>query len=122
MREKAKKRQRDLNSQLQSVRMAVADEMGKAYKKGDINKCLTAVRSKEARMNYCIANFVDDFNALSSCKEGDDFCNVCCDNEFGDFYANERQSCYQTVCKAASSTGGAVEDIQGRWIWQNGVY
>ena len=32
--------------------------------------------------NYCVMNF-SEFAEIENCKEPDNFCHACCDNEFG---------------------------------------
>jgi hypothetical protein len=125
MRKKAERRKASLAQQLQTVRITMKDTMGKVYKKGDVGKCKKAMEGPNERILYCQGNFVDDFNNLTNCKEGDDFCMLCCDNEFGDYYINERQKCYKTTCTGKNP--GEDDDDQptnngpatGRWIWQN---
>lgn len=124
MRLDAKRRKSRLAQKLQTVRFEMANEMGKAYKKGDMNRCLNALKSKSDRNTYCTASFPDDYNSLNNCQEGDDFCMLCCDNEFGDFYINERQGCYKKVCGTEDGQSKLNTHIPeaGRWIWQNQVH
>merc|ERR1712151_971694 len=95
---KAELKRNKLRQQLQQVRMNIASDIGKAYKKGDLHKCKSAMESKRNRNNYCIATFSDDFAQLNYCREADDFCETCCNAEFGDMQAGERDECIRTVC------------------------
>ncbi len=116
MRQNSKKRQQKLQSELHDVRLGVAKEMGDAYKKGEATRCLESAKDKEKRLTYCTANFSDDYNNLQNCKESEDFSTLCCDLEFGDFFANERLQCYELVNSVGKKT-----DSKGRWIWQQGI-
>jgi len=117
MRKKAKQRQQALQGELHDVRLSVAKEMGQAYKKGDMNSCIKGIKDKEMRNNYCIVNFSDDYSKLQICREGEDFNKICCDFEFGDFYANERSQCYESSKNQSSKN----ESDNGRWIWQHSI-
>jgi hypothetical protein len=121
MRNKSKKRKQDLQNKLQSVRLAVAQEMGNAYKKGDINNCIKAVSGENNQMLYCKANFMEDYNGLQNCKDGNDFHTVCCDNEFGEFHAGDRQKCYQVIENLIKNKVQNPMDSFGKWVWQDGV-
>jgi hypothetical protein len=131
MRKKADQRKQKLQHELLSVRMTVAKEMGSAYKKGDMNKCVQALSSNENRNLYCQANFLDDFTILQNCREGDDFINICCDNEYGEFHVSERQKCYGFVNDQAKNQQSNQSNIvnnasnnsippRGIWIWTKG--
>jgi len=63
------------------------------------------------------ANFSEDFVNYQTCLDGDDFCHMCCDSEFGEFYIGERENCYSKAC-----TKVVVEppkEVDGRWVWQS---
>jgi len=126
MRKQSQRRKAKLAKQLVEVRSVMAKTMGKVARKGDTNKCVTAAKGETEKLAYCQANFLDEYSEMENCKETDDFCTLCCDTEFGDLHMNERQQCYKTVCplvapKNSSSAPAGPTNIQGRWIWQNGV-
>lgn len=90
---KAELKRNKLRQQLQTVRMSIASDIGKAYKKGDMTRCKNANSNEKVRSDYCIATFSDDFAQLSYCRESDDFCEVCCQAEFGDMLIKEKEEC-----------------------------
>merc|ERR1711934_109459 len=90
---KAELKRNKLRQQLQAVRMNIATDIGKAYKKGDFHKCSKAQESKKARNDYCIATFSDDFAQLSYCRDADDFCETCCQAEFGEMLSTDKEDC-----------------------------
>ena len=112
MRKKALKRQRTLQNQLHTVRLTVADEMGKAYKKGDKSRCEEGAKDDEKRNNYCDANFLDNYDGLQNCKDKEEFINSCCDNEFGDFFASDRLD-----CKKLGKVNKENVEESGQWMW-----
>jgi hypothetical protein len=120
MRKKAQRRKAKLAQQLLNVRSVMAETMGKVYKVGDTSKCSTAMKSDKDRLTYCQVSFPDDYGKMTDCKESDDFCSMCCENEWGDMHVNERQSCYKSLCKNSGSSpaSGASPPSSGRWIWQ----
>jgi hypothetical protein len=133
MREKEKRKTNSLNIKLQTVRNTMAQEMGKAYKKGTIQNCVEigngtedgvggSIQKVEKRKHYCIANFSDNYAMYQNCLETDDFCHVCCDTEFGEFFNDDRESCYSKSCNsdAPNKEEKVVEkSASGKWIWQN---
>lgn len=122
MRKKAKQRIGKLSQKLQGVRLSMANTMTSTYKNGDSSKCITGTTDESVRISYCTANFMDDFEQFSSCKGGDDFCTICCDNEFGDMMMSQRQQCYQAACANAKGDGNGApaggDGPSGRWVWQ----
>ena len=125
MRQKQKRKTNGLSQKLQSVRHEMAKQMGQAYKKGDTGRCegighgTENKERKQLRKNYCVANFSEDFVKFQDCNEGDDFCHICCDNEYGEFYIDFRENCYKTACQVLT-VQPEVKD-NGRWIWQTEI-
>jgi hypothetical protein len=126
-RQSASRKKMKLKQKLQNVRYEMAQQMGKAYKKGDSSKCSNALKSDTERKTYCTVAFSDDYNNYQTCLDGgSDFCVLCCEAEFGDFYANDRQECKKKVCEAVSITKLPDPDKpknsnNGRWIWQDAM-
>ena len=133
MKKKQKRKTNSLAVKLQTVRNAMASDMGKAYKKGTVAICQAigngteegnggSAEKVEKRKHYCTANFSENFAMYQSCLDSEDFCHICCDNEFGEFFMNDRESCYLATCDAdAPLKVDDAKDTSGRWIWQNGV-
>jgi len=100
---KAQLKRNKLRQQLQLVRMSIASDIGKAYKKGDLTKCERAISNPKLRSDYCIATFSDDFAQMNYCREADDFCETCCQAEFGEMMSEKKDECLKEVCKSKSS-------------------
>jgi hypothetical protein len=108
------------------VRYDMAQEMGKVYKRGTQAKCESALQSEDERKLYCTATFSEDYNNYSTCLAGgDEFCNLCCEAEFGEFYLNDRTECKKKLCTRVEAKNDkpadAIAESNGRWIWQNAV-
>lgn len=127
MKQKAQRKTNSLHVKLQTVKNTMAQDLNKAYKKGTSDTCKTIGNGEEvandksrveSRKNYCTASFAEDYTSYQNCLDTDDFCHLCCDNEFGEFYLNEREQCYQVSCNAEPIHIDTKEDASGRWIWQ----
>merc|ERR1712032_557555 len=133
MKQKQKRKSNSLAVKLQTVRNSMAAEMGKAYKKGSTALCSQigngtedgnggSLEKVEKRKHYCIANFSENYAMYQTCLDTEDFCHICCDNEFGEFFMNDRESCYLASCDAdAPPKVDDAKDTSGRWIWQSAV-
>ncbi len=123
--QKAAMKRSQLRQELINVRLSIADELGKAYKKGDLNKCADALINVSKRNNYCVSAFPEDFTALSYCKNTEEFCDLCCGTEFGEMLSNDKERCKQQVCPAkragAAPSSNWIAQPQGGWQKQNGI-
>jgi|LauGreDrversion4_2_1035121.scaffolds.fasta_scaffold654798_2 hypothetical protein len=78
----------------------MAKSLGKATKVGKIENCFVpSEMNLETAYIYCQENFVDDRFRFDECRSPDNFCYVCCENEFGDLHILERDSCYNKCDK-----------------------
>jgi len=134
MKQKQKRKTNSLAVKLQSVRNSMAQDMGKAYKRGSTALCQQigngteegnggSLEKVEKRKHYCTANFSENFAMFSTCNDAEDFCHICCDNEWGEFFMNDRESCYLASCSADAplDIGDKADDKSGRWIWQSAM-
>jgi len=133
MKLKQKRKTNSLAVKLQTVRNSMASDMGKAYKKGSSEICKIigngteegnggSLEKVEKRKHYCIAQFSENYAMYQTCLDSEDFCHVCCDNEFGEFFMNDRETCYLASCDAdAPPKVDQEKDTSGRWIWQSQV-
>ena len=95
---KAKKKKEDLATKLTQIRSQISKQIMIANKKGDMNSCEsikkeTTETNHSKRDDYCNNNFTDDWARNTDCKT-DEFCYICCENEFGAMYVVERDNCY----------------------------
>ena len=96
---KAELQRNKLRNQLQQVRLSIASDLGQAFRKGDVSKCMKAVENPKSRSDYCIARFSEDFAQLNYCRGTDDFCETCCQAEFGEMMNDDKENCLKKVCK-----------------------
>jgi len=119
MRRRGKRKRAELEQQLQNIKAKMAGNAMKANKKGQIINCRRGKKSKKERLNYCDANFIDDFIKNSDCKTEDQFCYTCCENEFGNMFLRNREECYdmcdETDKKGKKASSSKITD--GKWLW-----
>jgi len=99
--------------------MTMAQKMNNIYKDGDKQKCVRAMAEEQTRVNYCTANFSDDFVQYSDCKDTDEFCTFCCEAEFGEMLVEKRGACIKELCDGKHSN--AIAATKGRWVWQTSL-
>jgi len=80
-------------SQIQAIRTSIAEKINTVSRVGDDTLCVGQINETD-RESYCTKNFLTDFTKFADCKEEDQFCYVCCENEFGDLHVMERDKCY----------------------------
>jgi hypothetical protein len=124
MRRRAKRKRAALEQQLQNIKAKMAGNAMKANKMGLIQNCRRGKKSQKERMNYCDANFLDDFIKNSDCKIEDQFCYICCENEFGNMFLRKREECYDMCDEVAPKKGkkkstGKITD--GKWVWHKRI-
>lgn len=112
IKKKARRRRRLLESQLQKVRGQMAKSLMNANRYGDWKLCQAARGIKEKIVKYCNANFIDNFVKNQQCKDPEDFCYVCCENEYGNMYIKQRDMCYD-MCDARAKK----DQNSGEWTW-----
>jgi len=99
MRKKNERKKNKLKQELMTVRTEMVDKIGKITKQGSDAICETTKNDITKINYYCENNFFDNYYKLSDCKDKDNFCYICCENEFGDVYIAERDKCYN-ICEA----------------------
>lgn len=86
LRKKHEFKKNKLQQELQTVKISIANELGKHYKKGDIEKCKVAIQDSKKKNKYCSCAFPDDIMNKESCETTPDFCSYCCENEFSELF------------------------------------
>lgn len=137
MRRKTKTKQQKLSQKLQFIRAKMSKEIMLANKNGNMANCRRGKHDADYREKYCDENYSEDWATNSDCK-GEDFCNICCENEFGAMFVTNRDNCYK-MCDfkpkrspnkpKANLTAGSLnpdkitpaksEEVQteGKWVW-----
>jgi len=113
LKKKAERKNEIRKQQIMSIRMEVADKLTQAYRKGNVQNCISALKSNKDWDNYCTGYFLTDYALLDSCKKETDRCNFCCEKEYGDLYIEERALCIERHC------GPKADNLNGRWVWKS---
>lgn len=115
MKNRYKRREGEMKREITNLRMKISKEYKNSYKKGNSEKCKAALESKDKKKAYCDANFTVDYSKHTLCLE--DFCQTCCDNEFGVVYAMEKQKCIDEVCLQEKEI--VESNDSGKWVYLN---
>ncbi len=124
MRKKQKRKTIALSQELQAVKSQMAEQMGKVYKKGNLENCIKIgngignIEKIEMRKNYCVANFSEEYVTKQGCIEDDDFCKICCNNEFGEFHIEDREKCYSSSCNDTAVESKSEKSAKNREPWK----
>jgi len=112
IKKKALRRKRMIEQQIQLIRGEMTKNLLDANKFGSMEICRKSNSDIVKIKEYCNANFVDNYMKNVNCKEVDNFCYICCENEFGNMYIKYRDKCY-TMCDEMLK-----KDLEGGdWIW-----
>jgi len=112
IKKKALRRKRMIEQQISLIRGEMAKNLLNANKFGSIEICRTSNNHVIKVKDYCDANFITNYMKNVNCKEMDNFCYICCENEFGNMYMRDRDKCY-TMCDDM-----VKKDLEGGdWIW-----
>jgi hypothetical protein len=66
--------------------------------------------NEEKKKAYCLYHFSENYDLQLDCNSNK-FCNVCCDNEYGAEFIEEREDCYKSVCYFSGSVN------EGKWVY-----
>ena len=113
---KVLRKNRMIEQKIQKIRGSMASELLQANKLGDWRICKEARDSKPKLVDYCNANFSDNYNKNSECKDPENFCYVCCENEYGNMFLQKRDQCY-TMCDELHK--GDLNN--GDWVWHDDI-
>jgi len=90
----------------------MANSLMEQNKVGDMEYCRTGVNEANGRVKFCDKNFQDDFVSNVDCKDPEEFCNICCENEFGGLQLPKRSSCYD-MCEVTPHKKEEEENSEG---------
>jgi len=78
---------------INDLKKDISNNLMKASKDGNIEEC-NPYRKNEDIIKYCKVNYGDDISKMKRCVEGDKFCYMCCEYEFGELHLEKRSACY----------------------------
>lgn len=113
---KVLRKNRMIEQRIQRIRGTMTSELIQANRMGDWRLCKAARNNKNKMVDYCNANFVDNYNKNLECRDPENFCYVCCENEYGNMYLQRRDRCY-TMCDELSKT----DFNGGEWVWYDDI-
>jgi hypothetical protein len=89
-----------LKEQILKLRGKMAENIRSATKKGDDDSCQyeNFYKENDKIRLYCISKFSNELHKFQFCIKEENFCDICCENEFGDLYLTERELCLRK-CK-----------------------
>jgi hypothetical protein len=93
MRKRQARKKSALKNEIMHIRTTISNKLHKLNKNGSEDNCKNGITSLEIE-KYCDTNFADNIVKHTDCKTPENFCYVCCENEFGDFHIAERDKCY----------------------------
>lgn len=79
------KKKRSNDDDINDIKLKIAKTMLASHNKGDGNLCKPN-QSKGEMQRYCDSNFDTDINLNKDCKDVEEFCYMCCENEYGSAY------------------------------------
>ena len=135
MKTKSRVKNQDLATKLKQIRSKMSKEIMLANKNGNLETCRKAKTNADLKEQYCNENFVDDWSRNADCKS-DDFCYICCENEYGAMFVTQRDNCYK-MCDGKEKKPEPVpepspakvrellenppeepiNDNLGKWVW-----
>jgi len=115
MKKRNKRKLASLKGELMSLRTEVADKLQKVSRAGNSEKCTSAFGNEEKQKSYCEDNFNTDFNKLVECKNNENFCYTCCENEYGELYVKNRDGCYNQCDKLKNGDNKSAST--GKWVY-----
>ena len=108
----ADRRKRRLTNELKTVRYQMKDDINAAFKSSG-HECKFVAND----FSYCKARFFKDAEKFMKCKQAsndkDEYCNLCCSEEYGGMYQDKRQECYNK-CAGVEEFGGS--DAPQKWF------
>jgi len=99
IRKEAKRSRDTMQAKLKQLKTKISKKVMQASKTGDKTQCLAGLRADDIRMTYCNGAYFDDYLENDYCKNVDNFCYSCCDNEYGLLKPSERDDCYDSCDK-----------------------
>jgi len=97
------RRNRQIETEIRSIRSNIAKKIIKAERKGSQAICVAGMDSTKKRMDYCKTQIVDSYIQFNDCTKEGMFGNICCENEFGNMYIEERDKCIAACDKKLNS-------------------
>ena len=89
------RKRNQIRHQIVGVRRILTENILAAEKKGNDDVCVNSIVDKNRINKYCIISYRNEPETELECKKINNFCYLCCENEFGDFHKDEREICFK---------------------------
>ena len=105
MRKALERRKKQALQKVIEIRTKIATELLQESKDGNQDDCNPG-QEKQKIEEYCKDSFQTELQKYSDCMSGnkEDFCYICCENEFGKMHQDKREKCY-SMCDNYSLSG-----------------
>jgi len=108
----AERRKQDMKNKIDDMRSKNVYKLEQAEKIGDMALC-QANASPDHMEKYCNKYFDTDPQQNKECRNVENFCYICCENEFGDVHIDKRDKCYEQC-----QTGNKDKSMDGgKWVY-----
>ena len=116
MRKKAERNQISIKEKLREVKLSMAQDMTKVYHEGDSRIC--DIKLNPNPKEYCSLNFAENYVKFEECNDEENFCYMCCENEFGDLKREKREECINQKCVPKNQDQNSNQNPNtGQWQW-----
>jgi len=115
IRKTTERRKRLIESKINLIRGKMTQEIAQASKIGNSDHCKSQ-KDQKAVDAYCDDNIINDFIKNKDCKNKENFCYICCENELGVTKMDDRFKCYD-ICDDKNKAAQLLEQPRGDWIW-----
>jgi len=109
MKKMAEKKRRAAQGEIGGMRIKMAKEAMAAVKLGNPAVC-DPDTPKAEKTKYCNESFDDDADMNADCKDPEQYCNICCENEVGLKFKSERNACLAKCDPGCTNKSG-------NWVW-----
>lgn len=100
MRQMFNRQKQKYQNQIQIIRTETANDLQKLTKKGNMDLCFLHDKENKDHTDkvekYCASHFILDNASFVDCQQN--YCQACCENEFGEAHQVERRKCLSVKC------------------------
>jgi hypothetical protein len=119
IRRKNRIKRSQLDQELKELKAKVAGDLLRANYIGEIQRCIRGKTDLDFRDTYCNKVWVDSYITNKDCHSNEEWCEMCCQHEFGNLYMSKRYECYDTCDAKVDEVKPKVNNLQqpGKWQW-----
>eukprot|EP00340_Litonotus_pictus_P004622 CAMPEP_0170527366 /NCGR_PEP_ID=MMETSP0209-20121228/12848_1 /TAXON_ID=665100 ORGANISM="Litonotus pictus, Strain P1" /NCGR_SAMPLE_ID=MMETSP0209 /ASSEMBLY_ACC=CAM_ASM_000301 /LENGTH=521 /DNA_ID=CAMNT_0010817849 /DNA_START=974 /DNA_END=2539 /DNA_ORIENTATION=- len=99
IRKRASRKYTKLEKEMTVIRNEMTDDLLSAKHRGNKKECMSRRREEKSRVEYCDKTQMTDPTQNFYCKTEEEFCDYCCQYEFGAFYMKDEADCLK-ACNA----------------------